>query len=130
MMYRLLAEVVLVLHLGFILFAVFGGVFAFRLPRWRWLHLPAVGWAGIVQFAGWTCPLTPVENYLRVLGGAAGYGGGFVEHYLLAVLYPAGLTREVQIVLGLLVVAINVAVYAAAAVRWRAGAGVPTAMDD
>jgi hypothetical protein len=119
MIYRLLAEAVLMLHLGFVLFAVFGGVLVVRRHGWRLLHLPAVAWAGLVQIAGWTCPLTPLENHFRRLGGDAGYGGGFVEHYLLSALYPSGLTREIQIVLGVLVVTVNIVVYVTVSRRRR-----------
>jgi hypothetical protein len=111
MVYRLLADAVLVGHLGFILFVVLG---AALVVRWRpalWLHLPAAAWAALIQFAGWVCPLTPLENHLRARGGQAGYDGGFIEHYLLAVIYPDGLTRGVQLGLGVGVVLLSVAVY-------------------
>ena len=99
------------LHLLFVLFVVAGG---FLVLRWRpvmLLHLPAAIWGALIEFKGWICPLTPLENWLRRRGGQAGYGGGFVEHYLLPILYPSGLTRPVQIVLGGLVLAINLGVY-------------------
>ncbi len=111
MVYRFLADLVLVAHFAFVVFAVVG---ALLVLRWRWvvwLHLPAVVWAALIEFAGWICPLTPLENWLRELGGSAGYESGFVEHYILPVLYPGGLTREVQIVLGLLVLAVNIGIY-------------------
>ncbi len=111
MVYRFLADLVLVAHFAFVVFAVVG---ALLVLRWRWvvwLHLPAVVWAALIEFAGWICPLTPLENSLRELGGSAGYESGFVEHYILPVLYPGGLTREVQIVLGLLVLAVNIGIY-------------------
>ncbi len=111
MVYRFLADLVLVAHFAFVVFAVVG---ALLVLRWRWvvwLHLPAVVWAALISFAGWICPLTPLENSLRELGGSAGYESGFVEHYILPVLYPGGLTREVQIVLGLLVLAVNMGIY-------------------
>ncbi len=110
MVYRFLADLVLVAHFAFVVFAVVG---ALLVLRWRWvvwLHLPAVVWAAIIEFAGWICPLTPLENSLRELGGSAGYETGFIEHYILPVLYPGGLTREVQIVLGLLVLAVNMGI--------------------
>jgi hypothetical protein len=110
--YGWLADLVLVLHAAFVLFAVLGGVLAARWPRAAWVHLPAAAWASLIEFRGWICPLTPLENGLRSLAGQAGYSGGFVEHYLLAWLYPAGLTRNVQLVLGLAVLLFNVAVYA------------------
>jgi hypothetical protein len=111
MIYRLLADSVLVLHLGFILFAVLGGALALWRRRVAWLHLPAAAWAALVTLFGWTCPLTPLEVRLRLLGGQAGYDGGFIEHYLTSLIYPAGLTRGVQVLLAVAVVAVNVAVY-------------------
>lgn len=109
---RLLADAVLLLHGLFILFAVAGGVLVWRWPRLAWLHLPAAAWAGWVVSAGWICPLTPLENALRRSAGEAGYGGGFLEHYLLALIYPEGLTRPVQIALGLGVLLLNALLYA------------------
>lgn len=109
---RLLADAVLLLHGLFILFAVFGGLLVWRWPRLAWLHLPAAAWAGWVVSAGWICPLTPLENALRRSAGEAGYSGGFVEHYLLALIYPEGLTRPAQIALGLGVLLFNAALYA------------------
>ena len=109
---RLLADAVLLLHGLFIVFAVFGGLLVWRWPRLAWLHLPAAAWAGWVVSAGWICPLTPLENALRRSAGEAGYGGGFIEHYLLALIYPEGLTRPVQIALGLGVLLLNAVLYA------------------
>ncbi|HKV10313.1 MAG TPA: DUF2784 domain-containing protein [Thermoanaerobaculia bacterium] len=116
MLYRLLADFVVVLHFGFVLFVVLGGLFALRWPRAAWFHLPAAIWGAGIEFLQGICPLTPLENHLRKLGGEGGYAGGFVEHYVLPVLYPAGLTRGVQLALGIFVVGFNVAVYA---VVWR-----------
>lgn len=112
MLYRVLADAVVVFHLVFVAFAVAGGLLAFRWRWVPWLHLPALGWAAFVEFTGRICPLTPLENGLRAAGGAAGYRGGFVDHYLLPVLYPAGLTPELQWTLGAGLVAFNAAVYA------------------
>ena len=109
--WRLLADLVVLLHLLFVAFAVMGGLLAFRWRWMPWLHLPALGWAAFVEFTGRICPLTPLENRLREASGAAGYGGGFVEHYLLPVLYPAALTRELQWTLGAGLVAFNLVVY-------------------
>ena len=114
MIHRLLADAVLFLHLAFIVFVVAGSLFLLRWPRlswFPWLHFPAVLWGVIVELRGYICPLTPLENRLRELGGEAGYAGGFVEHYLLPVIYPAGLTHEWQIALGLGVAALNLVVY-------------------
>jgi hypothetical protein len=122
MPYRLLADVVLVFHLLFVVFAVAGGLLALRWPRTAWLHLPVLAWAATVEFTGWICPLTPLENSLRRLGGEAGYAGGFIEHYAVALLYPAALTRDVQMLLGAGLVAFNVAVYALVLRRRRKAA--------
>ena len=112
MLHRVLADAVLLLHLLFVVFVVAGGLLALR---WRWLplaHLPALAWAAWVEFSGRTCPLTPLENALRSAGGEAGYSGGFIEHYLLPLLYPAALTRELQWTLGIGLLALNLIVYA------------------
>ncbi len=111
MIYRTLADLVVVVHLAFVIFAVAGALLVLRWRRLAWVHIPAVIWAALIEFAGWICPLTPLENHLRALAGGGGYRGGFVEHYILPVLYPGALTRRVQIVLGLLVLAINAGVY-------------------
>ena len=109
--YRLAADAVLVLHALFVAFVVAGGLLVLRRPRLAWLHLPCAVWGALIEFAGWICPLTPLENRFRRLGGEAGYEGGFVETYLLATLYPEGLSRPVQLALGVLVLAVNAAVY-------------------
>ena len=111
MTYGILAELVVALHFGFVLFVVLGGLLALRWPWLVYLHLPAALWGALIEFRGWICPLTPLEKRLREAGGLAGYQGGFIEHYILPVLYPAGLTRGVQLTLGLTVIAINVLVY-------------------
>lgn len=116
MLYRFLADLVVVLHFGFILFVVLGGLLALRWPRAAWFHLPAALWGAGIEFVQGICPLTPLENRFRSLGGEAGYTGGFVEHYLLPVLYPAGLSQNVQWGLGIFVVLLNVAVYT---IVWR-----------
>jgi hypothetical protein len=120
MLWRALADLIVVCHLGFVLFVVLGGALALRWRRAAWLHLPALLWGAGIEFVHGICPLTPLENRLRRLGGEAGYSGGFVEHYLLPVLYPAGLTEDVQLALGAFVVLLNAAVYALAWRRWRA----------
>ncbi|HJW24853.1 MAG TPA: DUF2784 domain-containing protein [Rhodocyclaceae bacterium] len=111
MVFRWLADLTVGLHFAFVAFVVLGGLIALRRPRAAWLHLPAALWGILVEYAGWICPLTPLEQWLRLRAGQAGYGGGFVEHYLLPVLYPAGLGRPTQWLLGTLVLAINAAVY-------------------
>ncbi|MDX1383756.1 MAG: DUF2784 domain-containing protein [Thermoanaerobaculia bacterium] len=120
MLYRLLADGLALVHFGFVLFVVGGGLLALRWRWVPWVHLPAAAWGAFVELSGRICPLTPLENALRRAGGAAGYEGGFVERYLLPVLYPADLTREVQIVLGAVVVACNAAIYLAVWLRRRA----------
>lgn len=107
-----LADLVLVIHLLFIVFAVGGGLLALRWRWMPWLHLPALAWGATVEFTGWICPLTPLENALRQAGGAAGYAESFIERYLLPLIYPGALTRELQFVLGGLLLLINAAVYA------------------
>jgi hypothetical protein len=114
--YRLLADAVLVTHAAFVAFVMLGGLLAWRRPRLAWLHLPAVAWGAWIELTGGVCPLTPLENRLRSLAGEQGYPGGFLEHYLLALLYPDGLTHELQLALALLVLAVNAVVYA---VAWR-----------
>jgi hypothetical protein len=112
MPYRLLADAVLLLHLGFILFVVFGALVVARRRRWLPLHLAAAGWGFLVEATGAACPLTWAELHFRQLAGQAGYEGGFIDHYLLALIYPAGLTRNVQLLLGAGVLAINALLYA------------------
>jgi hypothetical protein len=111
MIWRFLAELVLVAHLAFIVFAVFGALLVVRWPRLAWAHVPAALWAGLISLMGWVCPLTPLENHFRRLGGQAGYEGGFIETYITALIYPDGLTRGVQLMLGAVVVALNVVLY-------------------
>lgn len=116
---RLAADAVVLLHLAFIAFAMFGGVLVAWRTRMAWLHLPAAAWGAWIEFSGAICPLTPLENHFRRMAGASGYAGGFVERYLIPVVYPAGLTAQAQQWLGALVVAVNLAVYAWVAARWR-----------
>ena len=113
----MLADAVVLLHVAFVLFVVLGGLLVLRWPRLAWVHLPAAAWGAAVELGGWTCPLTPLENALRERAGLETYAGGFVEHYVVPVLYPAALGRDLQLALGLGVLALNVAVYAA--VAWR-----------
>jgi uncharacterized membrane protein YhhN len=112
LIYRVLADLVLVIHLAFVLFVVVGGLLVLRWPRLAWLHLPAAVWGVLIEYMGWICPLTPLENSFRVKGGEAGYSGGFIQHYVQPTLYPAGLTRSTQIVLGSIVLVLNLAAYA------------------
>jgi hypothetical protein len=112
----LLADLLVVLHLGFILFVVLGGLLALRWRRVVWLHLPAALWGAVVEFTGWICPLTPLEIRLRQAAGAPSYATGFVEHYLVPIVYPEALTADLQVALGCVVVGINGVIYAA---LWR-----------
>lgn len=114
---RALADAVVALHLAFIVFVVAGGALALHRPRWAALHLPAVAWAAFTELTGTLCPLTPLENTLRRAAGEAGYPGGFIEHYVIPLIYPAGLTPGIQVWIGIGVVAFNVIVYA---LLWRA----------
>ena len=116
MAYRVLADTVLVVHLAFILFVVLGGWLVALRPQLIWLHLPVVVWGVLIELMGWTCPLTPFENWLRDRGGETGYSGGFIEHYLTPLIYPDGLTRGMQFAIGAFVIAINLAAYA---MIWR-----------
>lgn len=111
MLDRLLADLIVLLHLAFVVFALLGGLLALRWPRVRWFHLPAACWAAAVELGGWLCPLTPLENRLRAQGGDATYPGDFIGRYLLALLYPAGLTREGQVLLGAVVILVNAGIY-------------------
>jgi hypothetical protein len=119
LIYRALADLVLVVHLAFVLFVVFGGVLV---ARWRWLawlHIPMVVWGVFIEYSGGICPLTPLENSFRIKGGEAGYSGDFIQHYILPTLYPAGLTGSMQMVLGSLALIVNVAAYAIVLSRLR-----------
>lgn len=111
MLNAIAADLVVLLHFGFILFVVLGGFFALKWRWLAWLHVPAVLWGALIEFSGWICPLTPLENLLRQAGGEQGYSGDFIGRYLLPLIYPAELTREIQLVLGLGVVILNVLVY-------------------
>lgn len=115
----LIADALVVAHFLFIFFVVAGGALVIFWPRVSWLHLPAALWGAVVEFAGWICPLTPLENHFRALAGAATYSGDFVAQYLLPLIYPENLTRETQIVLGLLVVIINIIFYLLAVKKHR-----------
>jgi hypothetical protein len=111
MLYQVLANLVVLVHLAFVLFAIFGGVCVFLWKRFAWVHLPAVLWAALIEFTGWVCPLTPLENWLREKAGDSGHQSGFVEHYILPILYPDSLTRPSQVALGVFVLGINLGVY-------------------
>jgi hypothetical protein len=104
MLERILADFLVILHLTFICFVILGGVLVIR---WKWvsfLHIPTVVWGALIEFQGWICPLTPLEQNLRHLAGQSGYTGGFIEHYLIPLIYPSGLTRTLQIAIGTFVI--------------------------
>lgn len=119
MLWRLAADAVVLLHLAFILFVLFGALMVLRWPRLIWLHLPAVSWGAAVELLHLYCPLTPLENRLRGAAGQHGYDGGFVEHYLIPLIYPAGLTPQIQLWLGAVVLMINVPIYSWLLWCWR-----------
>ncbi len=114
------ADAVLLIHFLFILFALFGGLLALRWPRIMYLHVPAALWGMVVEWTGWPCPLTPLEQILRRVAGQRSYEGGFIENYLWPLIYPAGLTREIQLLLGVVVLVMNVLVYGLVLARLRA----------
>ncbi len=117
MLYRFAADTVLVVHFAFILFVLFGGFLALKWPRVVFLHLPCVAYGAAIEFIGWVCPLTPLENRFRRLAGSSGYEGGFIEEYLLPVIYPAHYTETLAMVLGTIVVVLNLGIYGY--VGWR-----------
>jgi len=117
--YRITADVLVVLHTLFVLFVVLGGLLVLRWPHLAWLHLPAAVWGALIEFTGCICPLTPLEKSLRSAGGEAGYAGGFINHYIVPLLYPSGLDRGWQIILGVLVVVLNLAIYGRLLLRRR-----------
>ena len=118
--YALLANVVVGAHLAFVAFVALGGLLVLRWPRVAWVHLPCAAWGATVELMGWICPLTPLEQELRIRAGEGAYGTSFLEHYVIPLLYPGALTREIQIGLGLGVVALNAGMYGWAWRRRRA----------
>ena len=119
MLMRCLADLVLLAHLAFVVFVLIGGLLIACRSWWRWIHLPAAIWGLTVEATGWGCPLTRLENTLRRAAGEAGYDGGFVEHYLIPLLYPDGLTRNLQFIFATVVLVVNVAIYFGVARRRR-----------
>ena len=117
-MYPFLADLVLIVHLAFVIFVLCGGLLVLRWRWIAWLHLPAVAWGAVVEFTGWICPLTPLENWLRAQGGEANYAGDFIVRYLQSILYPDALTPDIQVVLGVLVLVVNLVIYGW---LWQAG---------
>ena len=111
MLYQLAADFIVLLHFVFIVFAVAGGVLVFKWRRLGYLHVPAAIWAALIIMAGWICPLTPIENMFRQAGGGEVYSVSFIERYLMPVIYPSGLSREIFIAMGVVIIVINVVVY-------------------
>lgn len=120
MPYALLADLVLLLHAAFVVFAVLGGLLVLWRAGLAWLHIPCAAWGALIEFCGWICPLTYLENDLRTAAGGSGYAGDFIGHYLLKLVYPQGLTPSIQIMLGLAVVLVNLHIYTLAWFRMRA----------
>ena len=108
-----LADLVLIIHFLFIVFVIFGGLLVLKWRKVIYIHIPCAIWGGMIEFSGWICPLTYLENYFQKIGNADQYGGSFIEQYLLPVIYPPGLTAEVQIMLGIMVIVINLVIYTA-----------------
>ena len=119
MLMRWLADLTAVFHLGFVVFVVLGGLLVYRRPGWAWVHLPAAVWGVAIEWGGWVCPLTPLENWLRRRAGGGEYHGTFVDQYVLPVLYPEHLSRDVQGILGVLVLVVNLVFYSGAWRRYR-----------
>ncbi|MCK4586279.1 MAG: DUF2784 domain-containing protein [Gammaproteobacteria bacterium] len=111
MAYHILADLVVVLHFTFIIFGLLGGLLALWRKWIAYIHIPAAIWASLIVIQGWICPLTPLENYLRMEAGAGGYSGGFIAHYIAPIIYPDGLTRDLQVNLGFIALGINIAIY-------------------
>jgi len=111
MLSRVAADIVVLIHLGFILFVAGGGLLVMRWPKLAWAHLPAVAWGALIELAGWICPLTPLENRLRAAAGDATYSGGFIDRYVTPIVYPSKLTRPLQIAIGCAVIGLNLLFY-------------------
>ncbi len=116
---KISADTVILFHFAFVFFAVFGGVAVHYKRQVAWFHIPAVLWSSVINLGGWICPLTPLENYFRSKAGLAGYEGGFIEHYIEPLVYPAGMPRNFQLIAGISVVLWNVLVYAFVLLYWK-----------
>jgi hypothetical protein len=111
MIARIAADLLVIVHFAFIVFVVLGGLLALKWWKVSFLHIPCALWGALIEFRGWICPLTPIEHHLREAAGSAGYTGGFINHYIMPIIYPTGLTREMQLSLGITVLVINLCVY-------------------
>jgi hypothetical protein len=123
MPYRILADIIVLIHLLFIIFVVSGGLLGFYKKWTVWVHIPAAVWGALVELTGWFCPLTPLENRFRISGGAVGYEGSFVEQYIIPLIYPENLTRNTQIAMGISVIVINAVIYFFLIKRYRKNTG-------
>ncbi|MGR5321332.1 DUF2784 domain-containing protein [Vibrio sp. PID23_8] len=123
MIYRMLADLVVMLHLLFIIFALIGGVLVLWRSYLLFIHIPAALWVTVISFKGWICPLTPLENQLRQAAGDEGYPGGFVEHYIIPIIYPVELRFDVQVLLGIAALGINIVIYALVYYRYKLNQG-------
>ena len=115
---QLIADLIILIHLGFILFVIFGGLLVIKWKKFIWLHIPAVLWGILIEFFGWICPLTTLENELRQINNSGGYESGFIEHYIIPIIYPLELTREIQILMGIAVIVINLLIYSIIFKKW------------
>ena len=119
MKYWIAANLIVVIHLLFVLFVFLGGFLVLRWNRLAWFHLPVAGWGALIEFRGWICPLTPLEKYFWEEAGEAGYSGGFINHYIIPLIYPAGITPATQRLLGWLVLVVTGAIYTTLIIRKR-----------
>ncbi len=119
MLPRVCADIVLFAHFAFVIFAVLGGFLVLWKRRVAWIHIPVVVWSSVVNLANWVCPLTPLENWFYAKAGKSGYGGGFIQHYIEPLVYPAGMPRDMELIAGISVLVWNAMVYAIMLMRWR-----------
>ena len=117
MIAKIAADFLVVIHLAFIVFVIFGGLLVLKWGKVSMFHIPSVLWGALIEFRGWVCPLTPIENYFREMAGSAGYSNGFIDYYLMPVIYPEGLTEGIQIALGIIVLTVNLCVYGVVLVK-------------
>jgi hypothetical protein len=119
----LMADLIVLIHFGFILFVIFGGLLVIKWRKFIWLHVPAAVWGALIEFFGWFCPLTTLENQLRRNKNGDAYITGFVEHYIIPIIYPEGLTRDIQLLLGIAVIIINLFIYTLILKKWNRSSG-------